>query len=184
MKTLALSAMMCLVAMTTNAQVITSDIVNNAYMSVATSGDGKYAYSVDCDDNDYITSMTVYKKNVRQNGDIDLKPSCQYQYEYASDGMLLSRTMYVWQNEGWQCVGQLHYSLTDDLYSVEYSRWNQKTTSFDDASEMMTYTLLPDNTACNVSCYLRNNSGKSYQLAWEFSVIGQPSYDPNLLARK
>ena len=67
MKTLVLSAMMCLAAMTSTAQVITADIVNNSYQSVATSNDGQYAYNVNCDDNDYITTMYVYKKNVRMN---------------------------------------------------------------------------------------------------------------------
>ena len=183
MKKLALSAMMCLVAMTTTAQVITSEIVNNAYLSAASASDSKFAYNVECDDNDYITTMNVFNKTVRQNGDIDLKPSCRYEYDYASDGMLLSRTKYVWQNEGWQCVGQLHYILAGDLYTVEYSRWNQNTTSFDTASEMMTYTLMPDNTAYNVSCYHRNHNAKSYQLAWQVSVTGQPSFDPYLLAK-
>ena len=182
MKKLALSAMMCLVAMTTTAQVITSEIVNNAYLSAASASDSKFAYNVECDDNDYITTMNVFNKTVRQNGDIDLKPSCRYEYDYAADGMLLSRTMYAWQNEGWQCVGQLHYILAGDLYTVEYSRWNQKTASFDAANEMMTYTLAPDNTAYNVSCYHRNHNAKSYQLAWQVSVTSQPSFDPYLLA--
>ena len=183
MKKLALSAMMCLVAMTTTAQVITSEIVNNAYLSAASASDSKFAYNVECDDNDYITTMNVFNKTVRQNGDVDLKPSCRYEYDYAADGMLLSRTMYVWQNEGWQCVGQLLYMLADDLYTVEYSRWNQNTASFDPANEMMTYTLMPDNTAYNVSCYLRNHNAKTYQLAWQVSVTGQPSFDPYLLAK-
>lgn len=182
MKTLALSAMMCLVAMTSTAQVINSEIVNNAYQSVATASDSKFAYNVECDDNDYITTMNVFNKTVLQNGDIELKPSCRYEYDYAADGMLLSRTKYVWQKEGWQCVGQLQFTLTDDLYTVEYSRWNQNTTSFDTASEMMTYTLMPDNTAYNVSCYHRNHNAKSYQLAWQVSVTGQSSFDSYLLA--
>lgn len=182
MKKIALSAMMCLVAMTTTAQVITSEIVNNAYLSAASVNDSKFAYNVECDDYDCITTMNVFNKTVLQNGDIELKPSCRYEYDYASDGMLLSRTKYVWQNEGWQCVGQLQFTLTDDLYTVEYSRWNQNTTSFDPANEMMTYTLMPDNTAYNVSCYLRNHNAKTYQLAWQVSVTGQPSFDPYLLA--
>ena len=182
MKKLALSAMMCLVAMTTTAQVITSEIVNNAYLSAASASDSKFAYNVEFDDNDYITTMNVFNKTVLQNGDVDLKPSCRYEYDYAADGMLLSRTIYAWQNEGWQCVGQLHYILAGDLYTVEYSRWNQKTASFDPANEMMTYTLLPDNTAYNVSCYHRNHNAKSYQLAWQVSVTGQSSFDSYLLA--
>ena len=183
MKKLALSAMMCLVAMTTTAQVITSEIVNNAYLSAASASDSKFAYNVESDENDYITTMNVFNKTVRQNGDVDLKPSCRYEYDYAADGMLLSRTIYAWQNEGWQCVGQLHYILAGDLYTVEYSRWNQKTASFDAASEMMTYTLMPDNTAYNVSYYHRNHNAKSYRLAWQVSVTGHPSFDPYLLAK-
>ncbi|MBO6057855.1 MAG: DUF3836 domain-containing protein [Bacteroidales bacterium] len=183
MKTLVLSAMMCLAAMTSTAQVITSDIVNISYLSVATSSDGQYAYNVECNDNDYITTMYVYKKNVRMNGDIDLKPSCRYQYEYAADGMLLSRTTYVWYNNGWQCTGRLSYSLNDDLYCVEFSRWNPKTANFDKASEMMTYTLEPDYTAYNVSWFLRNHRGDSYKLSWQVSVSGQSSGDPYLLAK-
>ena len=182
MKTLALSAMMCLAAMTSTAQVINSEIVNNAYQSVATASDSKFAYNVECDDNDYITTMNVFNKTVRKNGDVDLKPSCRYEYDYAADGMLLSRTKYVWQKEGWLCVGQLQFSLTDDLYTVEYSRWNQNTTSFDPASEMMTYTLMPDNTAYNVSYYHRIHNAKSYRLAWQVSVTGQSTLDSFLLA--
>ena len=87
--------MMCLAAMTSTAQVITSDIVNISYLSVATASDGKFAYNVECDDNDYITTMNVFNKTVLQNGDIELKPSCRYEYDYASDGMLLSRTIYA-----------------------------------------------------------------------------------------
>lgn len=183
MKKLALSAMMCLVAMTTTAQVITSEIVNSAYLSVATANDSKFAYNVECDDNDCITTMNVFNKTVRQNGDIDLKPSCRYEYDYAADGMLLRRTMYVWQNVGWQCVGQLHYMLTDNLYCVEYSRWNQNTTSFDPSSEMMTYTLQPDNSTSNVCFYQRPQNGNSYQLSWQVSVTAQASFDPYLLAK-
>ena len=183
MKTLALSAMMCLVAMTSTAQVINSEIVNNAYQSVATASDSKFAYNVECDDNDYITTMNVFNKTVLQNGDIELKPSCRYEYDYAADGMLLSRTKYVWQNEGWQCVGQLQFSLTDDLYTVEYSRWNQKTASFDAANEMMTYTLLPDSSTSNVCFYQRSLNGDSYKLSWQVSVTEQPSFDPYLLAK-
>ena len=62
MKTLVLSAMMCLAAMTSTAQVITADIVNISYQSVATSNEGQYAYNVNCDDNDYITTMYVFNK--------------------------------------------------------------------------------------------------------------------------
>ena len=183
MKKLVLSAMMCLVAMTTTAQVITSEIVNNAYLSASSASDSKFAYNVESDDNDYITTMNVFNKTVRQNGDIDLKPSCRYEYDYADDGMLLSRTMYAWQNEGWQCVGQLHYILAGDLYTVEYSRWNQKTASFDAANEMMTYTLLPDSSTSNVCFYQRSLNGDSYKLSWQVSVTGQPSFDPYLLAK-
>ena len=183
MKTLALSAMMCLAAMTSTAQVITADIVNISYQSVATASDSKFAYNVECDDNDYITTMKVFNKTVLQNGDIELKPSCRYEYDYASDGMLLSRTKYVWQKEGWQCVGQLQFTLSDDLYTVEYSRWNQNTTSFDPASEMMTYTLMPDSSTSNVCFYQRSLNGDSYKLSWQVSVTGQPSFDPYLLAK-
>ena len=183
MKTLALSAMMCLAAMTSTAQVINSEMVNNAYQSVATASDSKFAYNVECDDNDYITTMNVFNKTVLQNGDIELKPSCRYEYDYASDGMLLSRTKYVWQNEGWQCVGQLHYILAGDLYTLEYNRWNQKTASFDAANEMMTYTLLPDSSTSNVCFYQRPQNGNSYQLSWQVSVTAQPSFDPYLLAK-
>ena len=183
MKTLVLSAMMCLAAMTSTAQVINADIVYNSYLSVATASDSKLAYNVECDDNDYITTMNVFNKTVRQNGDIELKPSCRYEYDYASDGMLLSRTKYVWQKEGWQCVGQLHYILAGDLYTVEYSRWNQKTASFDAANEMMTYTLLPDSSTSNVCFYQRSLNGDSYKLSWQVSVTGQPSFDPYLLAK-
>ena len=183
MKTLALSAMMCFAAMTSTAQVINSEIVNNAYLSAASASDSKFAYNVEYDDNDYITTMNVFNKTVLQNGDIELKPSCRYEYDYAADGMLLSRTKYVWQNEGWQCVGQLQFSLTDDLYTVEYSRWNQKTASFDAANEMMTYTLLPDSSTSNVCFYQRSLNGDSYKLSWQVSVTGQPSFDPYLLAK-
>ena len=175
--------MMCLVAMTTTAQVITSEIVNDAYLSVATANDSKFAYNVECDDNDCITTMKVFNKTVRQNGDVDLKPSCRYEYDYAADGMLLSRTMYVWQSEGWQCVGQLRYALVGDLYTVEYSRWNQKTAGFDPASEMMAYTLLPDQLTREVCFYQRPLNADSYELTWQVSVSGQTSFDPYLLAR-
>ena len=182
MKTLVLSAMMGLAAMTSTAQVITADIVNISYQSVATSNEGQYAYNVNCDDNDYITTMYVFKKNVRMNGDVNLKPSCQYQYEYADDGILLRRTTYVWHNNEWKCTGRLSYTLTDDLYSVEYSRWNPNTACFDEASEMMTYSLLPDYTAFNVSWFLRSRRSDSYKLSWQVYVTDQPSFEPNLLA--
>ena len=156
MKTLVLSAMMGLAAMTSTAQVITADIVNISYQSVATSNEGQYAYNVNCDDNDYITTMYVFKKNVRMNGDVDLKPSCQYQYEYADDGILLSRTT--------------------------FSRWNPNTACFDEASEMMTYSLLPNYTAFNISWFLRSRRSDSYKLSWQVYVTDQPSFEPNLLA--
>ena len=183
MKTLALSAMMCLMAMTSTAQVITSEIVGNAYQSVATASGSKFAYNMECDDDDCITTMNVFDKRVRQGGDVELKPSCRYEYEYAADGMLQYRTMYAWHDEAWQCIGQLRYSLVGDLYTVEYSRWNQKTASFDPASEMMAYTLLPDQSTREVCFYQRPLNADSYELTWQVSVSGQPSFDPYLLAR-
>ena len=72
------------------------------------------------------------------------KPICGYQYAYTADGLLSSRTKSVWRKGGWQQFGRHDYTLAENTYTVEFSRWNRKKSDYDLPVGRMTYTLLPD----------------------------------------
>ena len=174
---------MCLMALASEAQVITSASVKKVYEEVSADASNGFVYNAEYDDNGCIIAQNVYRNVPRGKGDLNLIPILRYHYAYHADGTLASRTKFEWRGGEWRCYGKLDYTLNDGRYTVEYSRWNQKTASFDAANEMMTYTLLPDSSTSNVCFYQRSLNGDSYKLSWQVSVTGQPSFDPYLLAK-
>lgn len=151
MKKLFIAAMMCLMGVIAQAQVITSETINNLYLSSIVESGNKFAYNAESDDDNNITTMYVYRKIAQPKGEVSLEPVCRYQYEYAADGLLKSRTKCEWKNGEWQCTGRLDYTLMADLYTVEYSRWNAKTGTFDEAVDKMSYTLYADSSELQVA---------------------------------
>ncbi len=184
MKKLFIAAMMCLMGVIAQAQVITSDVINALYGSATTNSESRFAYNADFDDQDNIVRMYVYNRSELDNGDVVLKPACQYEYDYGGDGVLQSRTKYVWDEVEWQCAERLVFSLIADLYSVEYSRWNQEAGAFDEAVEKMSYTLHPDSSVHEVCRYLREQKGSPYQLSWHVSVTDHDSFFDDFLTER
>jgi len=183
MKQLVLFSVMCLSTLSTKAQVMTSETVNNVYASVSTEDKGKFAYNGEYDDNGRLTTMTVYKKEVGRNGLVTLKPAFYYEYAYTSDGLLESRVKYVWHKDEWQRMGRYDYTLTAADYTTTYSRWSNKQDDFT-AAEKMVYTLLPDSTTTYISYYQCKHMGDSLQLTWQLPVVYQAEQHNHYLTQK
>ena len=169
MKKLVFATLMCVAAMSANAQVLTSETVNNVYEKVSNQSDGDYAYNVEKSGKD-ITAMYVYKKNYSRKGMMTLKPHMKYEYTYAADGTLTSRVAYNWVDGSWVCASRHDYALENGKYNAEFSRYNHTANCFDQPVEKMVYSLMPGDSVNNVSCYHRSYPTSKYQLVSSANV--------------
>jgi hypothetical protein len=172
MKKFMISSMMCLMALTSNAQVMTSTTVDKVFDTVSQATDAAFVYNADRDADGHIATMVVYQELPQHKGISTLKPVCRYQYAYAADGMLISRTKYVWCKHQWLCAGRHDYSLTPGFYTATYSRWNKKKADFESPVSQLIYTLLPDESIASVAYYSRQRGNADLQLAWQASIEG------------
>ncbi|WP_155950127.1 MULTISPECIES: DUF3836 domain-containing protein [unclassified Prevotella] len=177
MKKFMISSMMCLMALTSNAQVMTSATVDKVYNTVSQATDAAFVYNADRDADGNIATMVVYQEKTLRKGNFTLTPIYRYQYTYATDGMLISRTKYVWHKQQWQCAGRHNYSLDADFYTATYSRWNKKKADFDEPVGKITYTLQPDESVVSVACYSRQYNKADMQLEWQAPI---ESYTMNM----
>ncbi len=170
MKQLVLFSVMCLSTLFAQAQVMTSETINQVYATVSAENDDAFVYNGECDDNGRMTTMTIYKKVALSKDRAELTPVCLYQYDYTSDGLLKSRVNYVWQKNDWQCTSRHDFTLEGNNYTTAYSRWNKKRSDFDPVAEQLVYILLPDNSVCQVSYYQRKRYHDTLKLAWQVPV--------------
>jgi hypothetical protein len=171
MKKLFFATLMCVAAMSAKAQVLTSETVNHVYEEVTNKAESNFAYNAEWTGKD-ITAMYVFKKDRGPKGLLSLKPHLKYEYAYASDGMLTSRVTYRWaegQND-WVCTARHDYTLINDTYSAEYSRYNHAANRFDLPVEKMVYSLTPEVGVDYVSCYHRNYTSSQFKLVSEAIV--------------
>ena len=166
---------MCLMAMASEAQVITSATVNKVYEEVSADASNGFVYNAEYDDNGCIIAQDVYRNVPCGKSDLNLIPTLRYHYAYHADGTLASRTKYEWRGGKWQCYGKLDYMLSDGRYTVEYSRWNRKKSDFDLPCGQMTYTLLANDEVTSVACYYRHHKNSPLELAWTTTVEHQPA---------
>lgn len=184
MKMLLICLMMCLATLTTEAQVLTSVTTRKVYENATANNGGKFAYDAEYNAAGDISTIMIYKKNVRNKGNVTLKPISRYEYVYDVDGTLLSKTIFTWHHNDWQCMGRHDYTLTSSLYSVEYSRWNQKKKIFDSPVEKMVYTLKANDSINIVAYYHRYYEESPLTLESQVTVIGLPFHMDNQLTQK
>ena len=184
MKKMMISMMMCLMALASEAQVMTSATVAEVYEKLTTGSDGGFAYNAAYNADGDIVALDVYKKKPLRKGDACLVPVRRYQYAYAADGLLSSRVRYVWRRGGWQPSGRHDYTRADGRYTVAYSRWNRKTASFDQPLGMMTYSLLPDESVYSIACYYRHRKDGVMELEWQARTECQPSGNDYYLTKE
>ena len=177
MKKFMISSMMCLITLTSNAQVMTSATVDKIFDAVSQANDTEFVFNVDRDADGNIATMVVYQELLQRKADFTLKPIYRYQYAYAADSMLTSRIKYEWRKQQWQCVGRYDYSLASGCYTVTYSRWNKKKAQIDEPVGQITYTLLPNESIACVACYSRQRNKTDLQLEWQLPV---ESYTMNM----
>ena len=175
MKKFVFATLMCVAAMSAKAQVLTSKTVNNAFETMIHSSKSNFAYNVEMNGND-IATMYVYKVNTTGNDLETLKQHMKYDYTYAADGTLTSKVIYVWNNKlnNWTRAARYDYTLDLDTYTVEYSRYNHKTDSFDQPVDKIVYSLIPFDNVNNVTSYHREGSSSQFQLVSEMQVIDLP----------
>ena len=173
MKKLLISSMLCLMAMTVEAQVMTAATINKVYKKAIADSTNKLFYNTELDDNYQITAMYVFKNKGKNKDNVSLKPFYLYRYEYAADGLLTKRTTFVWRRNNWRCIGCHQYSLDNTTYQIAYSRWNKKKGDFNDPVGKMTYQLLPDETVNSIACYQRHHDNSPMKLEWHVLVEGQ-----------
>ncbi len=183
MKQLFLFSMMWLSTMFAQAQVVTSEVVSKTYATMIAENDGEFFYNGEFDDKGVMTAKTVYNSSRTRKGQVRLEPVFYYTYEYSADGLLKSRTKYMWHDGQWRCASRYDYSLAEQQYTVSYSRWNKKMQHFDAVTEKMVYALLPDTTIRQISFYQRDGDHDSLQLAWQLPVT-YLSNDHHFLTQK
>ena len=184
MKKLVFATLMCAAAMSAKAQVITSETVNNVYEEVINQTDSRFVFNAERDGNGSITALNVYSEEIMSKGAVSLTPEYRYQYAYNADGMLSSRMKYVWRHGDWQSAERYDYTLTGDSYNVEYSRWNNEKTRFDQPLGKMTYWLLPNESVASVACYYRHRDHAPMELEWQASVESQSNTPDYYWAKK
>ena len=177
MKKLVVSLLMCLAAISMQAQVLTSKTVNDIFDEVSTIGEPGFAYNADYAADGTIETMYVYQ---RRND--TLKPFRQYRYAYSPDGLLLTRTILRWHNGKWVNVARLDYSLQNHHYTVDYSRYSHRNHSFDAPIDRMVYKLQPDDQAVCVTFFHRERSTADFQLTAHVDICPSAPADGRLLA--
>lgn len=170
MKKVMISLVMCLMTLISNAQVMTSASVDHLIDSAIRDGEAGFVRKTYRDAHGDITMMEVYREQVKHKGDSIRKPIFRYEYQYAADGMLTSRTKFVWRKSQWRCIGRFDYSLENGIYTVSYSRWNKSKASFGQPAGQISYTLLPDESIASVSYYSRYRHGDALKLEWQALV--------------
>ena len=175
MKKFMICSMMCLMTLISNAQVMTSASVDHLIDSAIKDETG-YVRDTHRDAHGNITMMEVYKDQSKRKADTMLKPVCRYEYQYAENGLLASRTKYVWRKEQWQCAARYDYSLENGIYTVSYSRWNKSKACFGQPVSQISYTLLPDESIASVSVYGRHRGDDALKLEWQALVDSHSDY--------
>ena len=175
MKKFVFATLMCIAAMSAKAQVLTSETVNNVYEAVSHQTNNEFVFNAEWTGKD-ITTMYVFKKSSSPKGIVSLKPHLKYEYSYATDGTLNSRTTYRWADSqnGWTCAARYDFTLAGGKYCTEYSRYNHTTDSFDMPVEMMIYSLTPYDSIDCISCYHRDHQTSQFQLVSETLIADQP----------
>ena len=176
MKKLVFATLMCVAAMSAKAQVLTSETVNHVYSeAVSDKTNNDFCFNAERKGND-ITTMYVYQKARDNKGNVTLTPHLKYAYDYATDGTLNSRVTYRWNDrqDDWECNYRYDYILIDEIYYAEYSRYNHKTNGFDQPTDMMVYTMYPDDSISHVVSYHRDRPSAPFQLISEIAVSDQP----------
>ena len=170
MKKLVSAILMCVAAMSANAQT-----VNNAYELVSNQADCDFAYNAEWSDKD-ITTMYVYQKAKTKKGEVTLKPHLKYAYTYAADGTLISRVAYRWNSclHEWTLTARRDYTLANGRYIADYSRYNHKAECFDQPTDRMVYTMELNDSINYVSCYHREHPRAHFELISETAVTGIP----------
>ena len=160
-------------AMSSNAQVLTSETIKNVYETVSHQQKSDFVFNAEWTAND-ITTVYIYKKVTDRNGILMLKPHLKYEYAYAADGTLTSRVAYRQSDsQDWMCTGRHDYTLDNGLYFAEYSRYNRSTNSFDEPVEKMVYMLAPNDGVDYVGCYHRELPTAPYQIVSETAIAHQ-----------
>ena len=133
MKKLVFATLMCVAAMSANAQVLTSETVNSVYDQVSTQANSDFVYNAEWTGKD-ITTMYVYQKAQSKKGDITLKPHLKYEYSYGTEGLLTSRVTYRWNSRlhDWTITARRDYTLelTDSVNYISFYHRNHPTDSF------------------------------------------------------
>ena len=174
--------MMCLTALTTEAQVITRETINSVYESAAANDNGNFVYNAEYQD-DAIATLYVYRKHTDRSGRLTLSPAVMHQYDYDREGRLLSRTTMQWRNGQWHPDRRLDYQLAIGAYTVTCSHWNNVTATFDQPCDKMTYTMLTDTMVNDIFSYHRERPTDSFELTSQVVVDTLPFYMDLLLAQ-
>lgn len=165
MKKLVFLLLTCLAAMTMQAQVLTSKTIIDVYDEVSMNGEPGFAYNADYAADGTIETMYVYQRRKDT-----LKPLYQFRYVYSPDGLLLTRTTLCWRYGKWLTASRLDYSLQDSRYTVDYSRYSRRSSSFEAPIDRMVYQLLPNDQASCVSFFHRDPGNSDFHITAHVAV--------------
>jgi hypothetical protein len=124
---------------------------------------GKYVYNTECDNNNVVTSQTVY--NTDYSGRY-LTNKLKYNFTYDEQNRLTGKETLRWNAEEGQWVNEsmMNYTYNAEGYSVELAYWNKNVKLYSDAREKCEYTLV-DNNIMEVATYKWNITTNSFEQA-------------------
>lgn len=140
---------------------------------------GKYFYNTECDNNNMVSSQTVYNTD---NRDGNLTNKLKYNFTYDSQKRLLGKETMKWNDgsEQWERYSMMSYSYNTDGYTMSLAYWNVNAKAYTDMEQKCSYSSLGDNLV-EVATYSWNKETKSFQLD-NRNVMYNPSGE-NLMAK-
>jgi hypothetical protein len=135
---------------------------------------GKYVYNTEFDNNNVVTSQTVYDEDYECGG-CYLTEKMKYNFAYDDQQRLTSKETLKWNAETskWENDRLLRYNYDSDGYTVEFAYWNKNSHAYSDVKEKCSYSVIGDNLL-EVATYKWNGSTKSFEVASRDAI-----YDPN-----
>ncbi len=136
--------------------------------SVANNLSGKFAYNYAMDDNNQITSETVYKADGKY-----LEHHLKYDYTYDEAGRLVRKEAFRWNDvkQAYQRYYCMTYAYGLEGISLEYALWNDEADDYTDARQRADYNLTP--AGLNYQAYEWDGQQNQWQLQAEHAMTSE-----------
>ena len=141
--------------------------------SVANGLNDKFAYNYAVDDNNQVTSETVYKADGKY-----LEHHLKYDYTYDEAGRLTRKEAYKWNDikQAYERYYCMTYAYGQEGVSLEYALWNEQAGGYTEGKQRAVYNLTTD----GVDYQAYEWDGQQNQ--WQLQTAHGVTSDANLFA--